>query len=82
MGLEKSREEELLMLTIIFIILMFGCFGKLIGLALKAAWGASKIAAVFVLLPIILIVMVIIGLVKIAIPVLLIIGAVSLFSKR
>ena len=77
----KTR-EELFMLTFIFVLLMAGCFGKMIGVALKAAWGVSKIAAVFVLLPIILIVMVIIGLIKIAIPVLLIIGAVSLFSKK
>ena len=31
------------MLTLLFIILMFGIFGKMIGLAFRATWGITKI---------------------------------------
>ena len=30
------------MLTLLFIILMFGIFGKMIGLAFRATWGITK----------------------------------------
>lgn len=70
------------MLNLIFIILMFIVFGKILGFALKAAWGISKIAFSVVLLPLCLIVLVIKGLVEIALPALVIIGIISLVKMR
>lgn len=70
------------MLTLIFTILMVLVFGKVIGFALKAAWGLSKIVCTVVLLPLCLVGLVLIGLSKIALPVLLIIGICSLFFPK
>lgn len=67
------------MLSLIFIILMFVVFGKILWFAIKAAWGMSKIVCSVVLLPLLLLGMLIIGLVELALPILLIIGVVSLF---
>ena len=70
------------MLTLLFIILMFLIFGKLIGFAVKAAWGISKMLLSVVLLPLILIGMVAAGLIYIAFPVLIILGVVSLIGMK
>ena len=64
------------MLTLLFIILMFLIFGKLIGFAVKAAWGISKIICTIVLLPLFLIGLVFAGLVGIALTILLVVGIV------
>ena len=61
------------MLTLLFIICMFGVFGKLFFFGLKAAWGISK----FVLL-----VMVAGGLISLALPILLVIGIVGLIASK
>ena len=66
------------MLSLIFIILMFVVFGKILWFAIKAAWGMSKIVCSVVLLPLLLLGMLIIGLVKLALPIILIIGVISL----
>lgn len=68
------------MLEILFVIGMFWVFGKLLFIGIRAAWGISKILLTVVLLPIILIVMALGGLLYIALPVLAIIGLVSLFK--
>lgn len=65
-------------MTLVFIILMLIVFGKLLKLSFKAAWGITKILFTLVLLPIMLIGLVIAGFIYIAIPVLVIIGAVAL----
>ena len=46
--------------------------------AIRAAWGVSKVVASVILLPILLVGLVLAGLVKIALPLLLIIGLYSL----
>lgn len=69
------------MLTLLFIIGMLWVFGKLFLIGIRAAWGISKILLTVVLLPIILIIMVIGGLIYIALPILLVAGAVSLFCR-
>lgn len=51
------------MLTLLFIICMFGVFGKLFFFGLKAAWGISKFVLTIVFLPLILLVMVAGGLI-------------------
>lgn len=68
------------MLKLIFIILMFLVFGKILGFAIKAAWGLSKIIVSVVLLPLFLIGLVIKGLIGIALPILVIVGIFSLIG--
>lgn len=70
------------MFTFIFMIMMILVFGKLLGFAIKAAWGVSKIVCTVVFLPLLLIGMVLIGLVKIALPILLIVGCVSFLLPK
>ncbi len=66
------------MLTFIFLICMFGIFGKLIGVAFQMAWGITKVVFTLVFLPLILIALVVGGLIYVALPLLIIIGLVSL----
>ena len=54
------------MLTLLFIILMFGIFGKMIGLAFRATWGITKIFFHLIFLPLVLIGLVLGGLIYIA----------------
>lgn len=74
----KEREREGYMLTFIFVCLMFGIFGKLIGLAFKMTWGITKVLFTLVFLPVILIALAIGGLVTIALPILIVVGIISL----
>ncbi|MDE7232936.1 MAG: hypothetical protein K2N37_07690 [Lachnospiraceae bacterium] len=67
------------MITLLFCILMFTVFGKLALVAIRAAWGISKVIFCLVLAPLFLIVLLISGLVYIALP-LLLIGAVVSFA--
>ena len=61
------------MLTLLFIILMFGIFGKMIGLAFRATWGITKIFFRLVLIGLVLG-----GLIYIALPLLVIVGIIML----
>lgn len=70
------------MLTIIFSIAMIAIFGKLIWLAVKLAWGAASVILSLVLLPGMIIAAFALGLVKLAIPVLAIVGIVALLSPK
>lgn len=70
------------MLTLLFLILLLVVFGKLLGFAIKASWGIIKILFTVILLPLILIGLVVVGLMYVALPVLLILGVVSLFTAR
>lgn len=70
------------MLTLIFVIMMFVVFGKLIGLAIRATWGITKVLFTIVFLPIILICMVVGGLISVALPVLAVIGIVALIGAK
>ena len=69
------------MLTLLFMILFFGIFGRLIGFAFKATWGLFKICMCVVFLPLILIAMVVGGLVYIALRILIIVGIISLIVR-
>lgn len=66
------------MMTLLFMILMVWIFGKLIGVAFKAAWGISKVLFTLVFLPITLLGLVFVGLIKLAFPILAIVGLVTL----
>ena len=70
------------MLTILFSILLIVVFGNIVAFAVKMAWGVSKIAINIVLLPVILIGMVLAGLFWLAIPLLVVIGLISLFAMN
>lgn len=59
------------MLTILFLIFLFG---------IRAAWGISKFILMLVFFPVILIGMLVIGLVKLAFPLLIIFGVVAMFG--
>ena len=70
------------MLSMLFAIIMIIVFGKLLIVAMKAAWGITRVLFTIVLLPLVLIGLVLGGLLYIALPVLLVIGVVSLFCKE
>lgn len=67
------------MLSFLFLVIMFIVFGKILSFAVKAAWSISKMVCSVILLPIGLLVLLIVGLIEIAFPLLLIIGIVSAF---
>ena len=68
------------MLTFLFFVLLFGIFGKLIWLAVKAAWGISKIVFSIVFLPVVVLVLFFSGLVYSALVLLGVIGIISLIK--
>ena len=68
------------MLTFLFFLLLFGIFGKLIWLAVKAAWGISKIVFSIVFLPVVVLVLFFSGLVYVALGLLVAIGVGSLIK--
>ena len=59
---------------------MIMVFGKLIGFAIRAAWGISKVIVTLVFLPLILIGLVLGGLIYLALPILIVVGLVALFK--
>jgi len=61
---------------------MFIVFGRILKFAIKAAWSISKIVCSIILLPLFLIVLMIKGLVGIAVPILIVIGIVSIFTEH
>ncbi|MBO6154770.1 MAG: hypothetical protein II091_04915 [Lachnospiraceae bacterium] len=67
-----------MLLTIIMLICMIGIFGKLLGFAIKMAWGLTKILFSFIFLPFILLVCIFTGLFYIAVPVLALVGLFTL----
>ena len=68
------------MLNLLFVILMIMVFGKLIGFAIRAAWGISKVLVTLVFFPLILIGLVLGGLIYLALPILIVVGLVALFK--
>ena len=68
------------MLTILFLIFLFGIFGKLFFFGIRAAWGISKFVLMVVFFPVILLGMLVVVLVKLAFPLLLIFGVIAMFG--
>ena len=68
------------MLTILFLIFLFGIFGKLFFFGIRAAWGISIFVLMVVFFPVILLGMLVVGLVKLAFPLLLIFGVIAMFG--
>ena len=67
------------MLGLIFWILMLVVFGNILMFAIKMTWGITKVVFSLVLLPVTLVVLVLGGLLSIALPLLAVIGLISLF---
>lgn len=71
-----------MLITVLFLILLFAIFGKLLSIAIKAAWGITKILFSIVFLPLVLIGLFFSGLVYVALIVLIIVGIVSLVKSH
>ena len=70
------------MLELLFTMMMFVVFGKLFLFGLKATWGITKFLFTLVFLPVILIGMVVGGLLYIALPVLCVVGVITMFCTN
>ena len=68
------------MFYFLFMILMFFVFGKLFFFGIRAAWGISKFVLMVVFFPVILLGMLVVGLVKLAFPLLIIFGVIAMFG--
>jgi len=69
------------MFTFVFLICMFGIFGRLIGFAFDMAWGLTKVLFTLVFLPLIILFFLFKGLLYIAIPILAVVGLATLFKS-
>ena len=76
------RKEGKTMLELIFAVMMLSVFGRLFAFGLRAAWGFARLAAAILFLPIVFGAVILSGLLRIAFPVLAIIGLVSLIRPR
>ncbi|WP_028234925.1 hypothetical protein [Pseudobutyrivibrio sp. MD2005] len=68
-------------MTLLFFVLFFIVFGKMIGFAFRATWGIFKLMTYIVFLPFILVMLVFGGLLYIAFPLLVVVGLFSLIVK-
>lgn len=69
------------MLTLLFVIFVLAFAGRVVGWALKAAWGISKLVFTIVLFPLILVGAILLGLVKVALPFIIIGLIISFFVQ-
>ena len=70
------------MFGLIFWILMLAVFGNILMFAIRMTWGITKVLFSLVLLPLTLVVLVLVGLLRIAFPLLAVIGLISLFALK
>ena len=70
------------MLGLIFWILMLAVFGNILMFAIRMTRGITKVVFSLVLLPVTLVVLVLGGLLRIAFPLLAVIGLISLFTLK
>jgi hypothetical protein len=68
-------------MTLLFLILFFGLFGKLAGFAFRMTWNMMKFIMVIAFVPVI-IVAIVGGLVRVALPILVILGIVYLLRRE
>lgn len=66
------------MLTLISLVILFAVFGRLLLFGLKLGWGIMKIVGFVVFLPVIILMMILGGFAFVALPILLVVGIVSL----
>lgn len=62
------------------VILMICVFGKLIGVAIRLAWGFTKILFGFIFLPLVIVGLIFAGLATFALPILLLVGIYALIA--
>ena len=65
------------MLEIIFAVCMLVVFGKILGLAIRCAWGLTKVIFGVILLPILLVGFACAGLIYVALIMLIILGLIA-----
>lgn len=70
------------MLGLIFWILMLAVFGNILMFAIRMTWGITKVVFSLILLPITLVFLVFGGLLRVAFPLLVVIGLISLFALK
>ncbi len=75
------EEGVRIMLSLLFIIFFFYIFGKMIGFAFRASWSIIKVVFTLMFLPLILVGLLFKGFVVIALPVLLVVGLISLLDR-
>ena len=69
------------MLTFLTLMIFFAVFGRLLIFGLRLGWGIMKMVGFVVFLPVIILAMIVGGLAFVALPILVIIGIVSLAVK-
>ncbi len=70
------------MFTLLFTILTFLVFGKLLIFAVKASWGLARILVTIIFLPLVLVGLVVAGVIYLAVPLLVIAGIISLVKTH
>ena len=68
-------------MTLLFLILLFGVFGKLAGFAFRMTWNMMKFMLMIMIVPVI-VVAIVGGLVRIALPILVIVGLVYILRRE
>ena len=68
-------------MTLLFLILFFGVFGKLAGFAFRMTWNMMRFMLMILIVPVI-IVAIVGGLVRIALPILVIVGIVYILRRE
>lgn len=77
-GRDNKREvSDMIMFTILMLVI----FGKMIGLAFRAAWGLTGVFFGLIFLPVILIGLAIAGFMYLAWPILMIVGLIMLVKR-
>ena len=66
------------MLTLISLVILFAVFGRLLLFGLKLGWGIMKLVGFIVFLPLIILAMILGGFAFVALPILIIVGIVSM----
>ena len=79
---ERTDSRRYDMFTVLFTILTFIVFGKLLIFAIKASWGLASILVTVLFLPFVLIGLVVAGFVYLAVPLLVVAGVISLLKSH
>lgn len=71
-----------MLFDVLFSVLFVCIFGRLIFFAFRLAWGFTKVLFTLILLPLVLVGILLAGLTWLALPILIIVGIVSLIKVR
>lgn len=70
------------MFTVFMVILMIWIFGKLLVISLRASWRILRILFTVIFLPLILVGLLVAGILSVAFPLLLVLGAITVFASK